>query len=283
MPERSDAALEAAIGRRPQRSSEIIGSGDRRSCRTNRTTATTATRSRDPDLKSAGGRKGGEISHDRGDGDGEKTGAQMIDLAPAADAIFVQISAESHGGERADRQVDPKDPGPGQVLDNEPAGQWPDDRRQRPNARQPALYLGPLVHRIEVADDGHRGRLNRARANALREPEDNERGHRPRESAENRAKQEDHDANQHHPLSADEIGELAEHHCGRGLRQKKRGEHPTIERQPAQLADNLRHGGRDDGRLDRDHEIRRHNGGEHKRTVSRQGRHGVFLGGYPSQ
>ena len=44
MPESSDAALAAAIGRRPQRSSEIIGSGERRSCRTNRTIATTATR-----------------------------------------------------------------------------------------------------------------------------------------------------------------------------------------------------------------------------------------------
>ena len=44
MPARSDAPLAAAIGRRPQSSSEIIGSGDRRSCRTNSTTATTATR-----------------------------------------------------------------------------------------------------------------------------------------------------------------------------------------------------------------------------------------------
>ena len=44
MPARSEAPLAAAIGRRPQSSSEIIGSGDRRSCRTNSTTATTATR-----------------------------------------------------------------------------------------------------------------------------------------------------------------------------------------------------------------------------------------------
>ena len=43
MPDRSDAPLAAAIGLRPQSSSEIIGSGDRRSWITNNTTATTAT------------------------------------------------------------------------------------------------------------------------------------------------------------------------------------------------------------------------------------------------
>ena len=42
MPERSDAPLAAAIGLRPQSSSEIIGSGDRRSWTTNNATATTA-------------------------------------------------------------------------------------------------------------------------------------------------------------------------------------------------------------------------------------------------
>ena len=149
-------------------------------------------------------------------------------------------------------------------------------------ARQPWI-LAALVRRIEVADDGHGGRLNRARADALHEPEHDQRRHRPGESAEHRAEQEDRDADQHHRLAADEIGELAEHHGGRGLRQQEGGEHPAIELQSAELADDLRHRGRDDGRLDRDHELRRHHGGEHKRPVSCQGRHGVFLGGYPSQ
>ena len=42
MPESSEAPLAAAIGLRPQSSSEIIGSGDRRSWTTNNATATTA-------------------------------------------------------------------------------------------------------------------------------------------------------------------------------------------------------------------------------------------------
>jgi len=42
MPANSEAALTAAIGRRPQRSSEIIGSGERRSWTMNPATAATA-------------------------------------------------------------------------------------------------------------------------------------------------------------------------------------------------------------------------------------------------
>ena len=47
MPANSDEALTAAIGLRPQSSSEIIGSGERRSWTTNAATAATATRGDD--------------------------------------------------------------------------------------------------------------------------------------------------------------------------------------------------------------------------------------------
>ena len=95
----------------------------------------------------------------------------MIDPTAAAGPLLVQGGEESGGGERADRQVEPEDPGPGKMLDDEPAGEWAKNRRQRPDARQPALDLRPFVGGIEVADDGHRGRLDRAGANALNEPE----------------------------------------------------------------------------------------------------------------
>ena len=42
MPARSEAPFAAAIGRRPHSLSEIIGSGERRSCSTNKPVATTA-------------------------------------------------------------------------------------------------------------------------------------------------------------------------------------------------------------------------------------------------
>ena len=225
------------------------------------------------DLEPARGRKRGEIGHDRGDGDGEQTSAQVIDPGGAVGALLVQISPEPGRGERPNRQVHPEDPGPGEMLDDEAAGQWSEHRRQRPDACQPALNLGPLVGGIEVADDGHRGRLDRARADALNEPEGDQRRHRPREPAQDRANEEDRDPDQHHRLAADAIGELAEHHGGCGLGQEEGREHPAIEGQAAELADDLRHGGRDDRRFDRDHEIRRHHGGEHERSVSGKGVH----------
>ena len=206
----------------------------------------------------------------------------MIDLAAAADAFFVQIGPESGRGERANRQVHPEDPGPGKILDDEAASQRSEDRRQGPDAGQPALNLRSLVHRVEVADDGHSGWLNSARADALHQAKDDQRRHRPGESAQDRAKEEDRNPGQHNHLATGEIGQLAEHHRGRGLSQQERREYPAVKRQAAELADDLRHGGGDDGRFDRDHEIRGHYGGEHKRPVSRERGHGVFLGGCPS-
>ena len=136
-----------------------------------------------PNFEPPRGRNRGEIGHDGGDGDGEYAGAQMIDPAAAADALFVQKGPEPGRSERADRQVHPEDPGPGKILDDETAGQRPQDCGHRPDAGEPALDLPPLMRRIEIADDGHGGRLNRARADALHQPEDDQRRHRPREPA----------------------------------------------------------------------------------------------------
>ena len=56
--------------------------------------------------------------------------------------------------------------------------------------------------------------------------------------------------------------------------EEERREHPAVQLQPAEPADDLRHGGGDDRRLDRDHEIRRHDGGEHERPMSCKSGHG---------
>ena len=63
----------------------------------------------------------------------------MIDFPASSDALFVEIGPEAARREGADRQVHPKDPGPGEMLDYEAAGQRSEDGRKRPDARQPAL------------------------------------------------------------------------------------------------------------------------------------------------
>ena len=137
----------------------------------------------EPNFEPPRGRKRGEIGHDGGDGDGEYAGAEMVNFAATADALFVQKGPEPGRSKGPDRQVHPEDPGPGKILDDEAAGQRAQDCGHRPDACQPALDLPPLVRGIEVADDRHGGRLNGSRADALNQPEDDQRRHRPCKSA----------------------------------------------------------------------------------------------------
>ena len=165
MPDSSEAPLAAAIGLRPQSSSEIIGSGDRRSWITNSATATAATTvmspiSNRPEVESAVRSAmiaAMAIVNTRG--------AQMIDPAAAAGALLVQVGPESGRGERADRQVHPENPGPGKMLDDEAAGQagrgpptaprrspaspgsWPARGRNRGRRRWSSPSAGPRRRR----------------------------------------------------------------------------------------------------------------------------------------
>ena len=167
------------------------------------------------------------------------------------------------------------------MLDDQRADQRAEDGGGRPDAGEPALDLAALVHRIEVADDRHRRRLHRARADALKQAEGDQRRHRPSEAAKDRAGEEDCNPPQHHGLPAPKVGELAEHD-GRGrLGEQKGGEHPAIELEAAELRRDLRHGGRNDGRLDGDHKIRRHHRGEDKRAMRREGGHRALHRGAP--
>ena len=68
-------------------------------------------------------------------------------------------------------------------------------------ASQPWIFARSIGG-IEVADDGHRGRLDGAGADALDKPEGDQRRHRPGEPAQDRAEQEDHDPDQHDRLAA---------------------------------------------------------------------------------
>src|SRR5271157_3978849 len=143
----------------------------------------------------------------------------MVDSPAAPDALFVEIGPKAARRESANREVHPEDPRPGKMLDDEAPGQRAEDGGKRPYARQPSLNFRPLMRGIEVADDGHRDRLDRAGADSLNEPEGDQRRHRPREPAKDRTDEEDRDSDQDHRLAPDEIRELAEHHGRRGLRQ----------------------------------------------------------------
>ena len=76
---------------------------------------------------------------------------------------------------------------------------------------------------------------------------------------------------QHHFLAADEIGQLFEHHSGGRLRQKKSREHPAVKRQALNWPTICGMAVETIVASIATMKFRRHDGGEHKRTVSRGG------------
>ena len=73
----------------------------------------------------------------------------------------------------------------------------------RPDAGQVALRLRPLGEGVDVAGDGDAHRLHRARAQPLQRAEHDERRHAPGEPAQDRAEQEQRDAEQHDRLATE--------------------------------------------------------------------------------
>ncbi len=189
----------------------------------------------------------------------------------------MQEDHEAGDGEYAKRQVDPENPGPGEIVDDDAAGKRADDSGDRPDAGKRALHFGSLFELVEIADDGHRDRLDSAGAEALQQPENDQGSHRPGEAGERRADEKDDDAADQHGFAAENIGKLAIDDGGGGLRQQKGGKDPAIIGEAAELADDARHGGRDDGRFDGDHEGRKHDRDDDQRAsrmIDRAG-HGI--------
>ena len=141
--------------------------------------------------------------------DGEHHRAGVVDLRTAPVDPLVEPQADRRRGDQAQRDVDEEDPPPVDVLREDPAERRAHDRRHRPDAGDVALHLRPFLERVEVTDDRHRHRLDRAGAEPLHGAERDERAHARGESAEDRADEEQADADEHHRLAPEDVGELA--------------------------------------------------------------------------
>src|ERR1700691_5986347 len=108
----------------------------------------------------------------RRDGDGEQSGAGEIHFRAAVGYRLVIIGQEAGDGQDPERNIDPKNPPPGQNLHDDAANQGTDDGGKTPDARQVALDLHALFGGVEVARDSDRDRQDRTRADALDEAED---------------------------------------------------------------------------------------------------------------
>ena len=118
-------------------------------------------------------------------------------------------------------------------MDDRPAEDRTDQAGKPPDRAEDPLDTGSLVHVEEVAHDGHGDGLDRAGAQPLDRPEEDERGHAAGVTAEEGAAQEKNDADEHHRLAAVKVREFAVDRQGNGRREHVGGEHPGVEVDPA--------------------------------------------------
>ena len=100
---------------------------------------------------------------------------------------------------KAERQVDPEDQRPVQMLGEHAAEHRAGDRGGGEHRAEIALVAPALARRDGVADDGLRQRDQSAAAEALQRARRDQRRHGGRERAGDRADNEDRDAAEHAP------------------------------------------------------------------------------------
>src|SRR6266702_1239967 len=161
-----------------------------------------------------------------------------------------ESAADDRHGQYPERQVDVKDPSPGQLVDEEAAEQRSDQGGEPPYRSEQTLVATAIARRYQVADRGDDRNHQASAADALHEAEADELGHGPAHPAERRSGQEHHDRRLQDDLAAVEIAELAVDRSDDGRSEEIRGHDPGEVRQSSQLADAGRQRGRDDGLIE---------------------------------
>ena len=134
----------------------------------------------------------------------------------------------------------------------------PDHRRDRPDAREVALHPRALGDRVDVAHHRDRDRPDRSGTEPLHDAERDERRHRPGETAEDRADQEQPDAEQDDGLAPQHVGELRIHRHRDRLGEQVDREQPRELREAPEVLHDRRHRRRQDRGVDGDQATRHH-------------------------
>lgn len=194
-----------------------------------------------------GGAAEGGDEHEAGGDGGDEEGAEVVDgvlRGPRRDAE----SGGDHGErDEPDGEVDVEDPAPGQVVDEQSAEQRAEHAGRTEDRAEEALVLAAFPGRDDVADDRHRQHDQPAASEALQGAEADELGHVLGEAAEGRADEEEDDGVLEELLSPVLVAELAPQRGGRGGGEHVGGDDPGEVGHAAELADDGRQGGGDDG------------------------------------
>ena len=175
---------------------------------------------------------------------------------------LAQVADDQPQGDRADRQVDQEDPAPVRVRGEQSAERRARHGGDRPHRGQPGLDLRPFLQRVQVGGEGLDRALERAAAQALDDPEGDQRAHVPGRRAQQGAEQEEADPGDQDRLAAEGVGELAVDGEGDGDGEQVAGEEPGEDGEAAEVADDLRYGGGDDGAVQRGERHAEHQGGD---------------------
>ena len=169
----------------------------------------------------------------------------------AAPRAAVKYRAYYQQRKQPQRQVDVENPAPGGVLDDKPADQRPDDRRQAKHAAKQPLIAPAIGWRDHVRDGGHADHHQAAAAQPLQGAHQHQLGHVLRQPAQRGAHEEQHNGDLQDNFATKQIAEFTvqRHHDGGA---EDIGRHyPGELIQAAQLTDNGRQRGRDDGLIKR--------------------------------
>lgn len=185
--------------------------------------------------------------HEAGGDGGDQEGPQVVDDVPGRSGRDVQGGGDDHEGDRAERHVDVEDPAPAEVLGEDAAEQRSEDAGGAEDGAEQPLVAAALAGWHEVADDRHGEHHQPAAAQSLQGAETDELRHVLGDAAEHRAYQEDRDGQLEQLLPPVLVAEFAPERGGRRGGEEVGGHHPGEVVEPAEVADDGRQGGGDDG------------------------------------
>ena len=136
---------------------------------------------------------------------------------------------------------------PAQVLGQPATDERTGHERDAEDGPEEALVLAALLRGEQVTDDRKGDREERTGADALDASEEDEHAHVLAQAGQGRADQEDHDADHEDRLAAVDVGQLAPERDADRAGQQVDGDGPDVVVVAAQLGDDGRQGGADDG------------------------------------
>ena len=146
----------------------------------------------------------------------------------------------------AQRHVDVEDPAPRKMLDDKPAQQRSDDRRQSEHAAEQALVTAAFGGRNDVGNGGHGHDHQTAAAEPLQRAQHDQLGHVLRDAAQDGAGKKNEDRRLNDDFAAEQIAEFAVQRHDDSRRQQVGRHDPRQAFEPAQFAhDGWQRGGND--------------------------------------